>query len=189
MGNRQKRKYKNKNKNNRKKSKNWNRFEFSIHCPPKPKNLLKNLLKDYESNVFNYNVDYVDESYVPLIFSVENKDKVTIHSAVPSIVPLKKKWFGFFLNVHHKTYNKNNTTKNKKKMYELLTIIKKKKLLLTENNQKIFLMQNEKGKDGKTWERKVDLEESKSEISRLQNDNYVINEEIKKMKESIKNIT
>ena len=117
MGNRQKRKYK--NKNNRKKSENWNRFEFSIHCPPKPNNLLKDY---YKSNVFNYNVDYVDESYVPLIFSVENKDKVTIHSAVPSIVQLKKKWFGFFLNVHHKIYNKNNTTKNKKKILLMISL-------------------------------------------------------------------
>ena len=178
-------------------------FEFNIKQPPKMKTLLReyyrcNKDRNCEDGNGSYYGDDSDDSYVPLIFSVENNDKVTIHPVVPSNLSLKKKWFGFFLDIYRKKYETTKTTKttktdttkkNKTEIYKLQTEINKKKIKMTENNQKIFLLQNEKGKDEKSWERKVISEETKLEVRRLQNDSDLINEEIKKLKECIMNST
>jgi hypothetical protein len=65
--------------------------------------------------------------------------------------------------------------------------IKRYKLQITENNQRIFLLQNEKGTDGKSWVKKVDAysEETKSKVEELRNKNDNITAMIKNIEQRV----
>lgn len=159
---------------------------FSRHLPPK----VKNLLAEYYTFHNNAQCTHADNTYVPLIFSIETDRQVTLHSVVPSTISLSKKWFRFFLSSYETNHN-TKTTKTTKKMRVQLSMnlqeIKRHKLQITENNQRIFLLQNEKGEDGKTWVKKVDAysEETVSKVKQLQNNNDEINAMIKNIEQSV----
>lgn len=159
---------------------------FSRRSPPK----VKNLLADYYTFHNNARCTHTDNTYVPLIFSIETDCQVTLHSVVPPTISLSKKWFRFFLSSYETNHNTKKTKTTKKMRVQLsmnLQEIKRHKLQITENNQRIFLLQNEKGEDGKTWVKKVDAysEETLSQVKQLQNNNDEINAMIESIEQSV----